>query len=671
MHSKLAEVRSSEFEFGQRLSTVRRLLKDYEKRNTYFNQIRLIDLNGRTILAEPAVNEHSFSAFKDSAWFLSTLKNELHLAITHRKQGGYGPVILLSRLVYDFEDNATPVGLILFDIKLSAFTKFVSSIKIGSHGYACLWDSNGQLIYHPEPGYFRKWMESNGGDQDLAGIIERIRNRETGSGDYTYKGIPKSIIFAPCNTMDWRVSVSISKSELMADIIVLRNRMLLFFILLTCMLLVVSFFFGKSISTPVRQLTKGVRAIAGGRWDHYIQVDSRDELQDLAHEFNTMSRKLKKSIDKITELKNFNDDILRSVHSGIVTINQDYLITSCNPGAEEILGITLAEFKQTDPVSLCLPAGEIFEMLKHILDHGQESTSREIQFRFSGKDAEFCFVEVNTSPLKNLQNHTVGAIAIIRDITRKKFIEEQMVRVDRLASLGELSAGMAHEIRNPLAGIKTGAQMLARELSDPSSQVFIQGIFSEIDRMNKIITDLLHFSRSRKPQLEEVNLLTSLERSLGLMEKTMKDAGISLERDCQPDFPRVLVDREQMEQVFLNLLLNGVKSMSRGGCFFVSMKSRKTNPFLMDVLARTNDPDIPGIRGLLEIVFQDTGHGIKKEILFKVFNPFYTTDPRGSGLGLPIVQKLLEKNRGVIHINSVVSQGTRVTLFFPINRHLS
>ena len=655
-----------QFEFGQRLDTVRRLLKTYEKRNNHFNQIRLVSLAGKTILAEPETEKDTSPLFKASKWDSLGHDRELKLIVTRKKSAFHKPVVLLGKLVYDFESSTTPVGFLIFDIKLSALTKFVSSIRIGRHGYACLWDSTGELIYHPDDSMVGKGVASAGVDRRFSRIIRRIKNHETGTGDYTLGKKHKTMVFSSCRAIDWNVSISIEKKELMADILVLRNRMILFFSLLAGLLLVVSFFFGKSISTPVLQLMNGAKALGKGQWNHYIRVDSGDELQDLAHEFNTMAEELKKSVDTIMELKNFNEDILRSVHSGIVTIDRNYRITSCNAAAEKILGMDMKGRAEANSSDLRRsPEGEIVDLLKETLDNRRSGVTKEIQFQGALTEGELCYIEVNTSPLKNLQNHTIGAIAVIKDITGRKFVEEQMVRVDRLASLGELSAGLAHEIRNPLAGIKTGTQIMARKMPEASNQTLIQGILSEIERMNKLISDLLNFSRPRKSVLEKVDLRATMERSLGLVGKSMATSKISLYRYFKKDLSVVLVDREQMEQVFLNLLINGIKSMPEGGDFLISLKPRRLNPFFMETLSPADSYGKKVIPGLVEVIFQDTGCGMDREVLSKIFNPFFTTDPKGSGLGLSIVQKLVEKNRGYIHINSVPGQGTRVTLLFP------
>lgn len=664
-----------QFEFGQRLDTVRRLLSDYEQKNRYFNTIYLIDLNGKRILTEPETQNNGPSYLSDPAGWASMIDENLKTTFIPAQDDRTPPVLLISKRVYDFENNQLPVGMIVFDIHLPSFTQFVSSLKIGSRGYACLWDHRGELIFHPE-----KSIEENpafpGTDSPgLSILIKRMINGEKGRGDYEFHGIKKRMIFTQCEVMNWRVSISLEKSELMKDIITLRYRMLSFFALITFLIILASYAFGKSISTPISRLIDGARAIGDGKWDHFITVDSGDELSSLADEFNKMTSRLKKSVQEIMALKSFNEDILKSVPSGIITINKNLEITSFNASAERILQMRGNHLNRLKPPetyshsSLSSGADEILKRLRACVKNNIIMNNRHIEQMFckEGQDVPGV-IELNTSALKNVGEETVGAIAVIRDITQKKRMEAEMIRVDRLASLGELSAGMAHEIRNPLAGMKTATQILARRVSDDPEKVLIQGILHEIDRLNKIVTDLLNFSRPKNPLPANVDLSDVIIKSLALIWKNMKQSNVILVKTVDQDLPRVSVDREQIEQVFLNLLLNALKAIPGGGTLTIIIKLRekeeKQEVVERKIPLKTLAPVMPGKQ--IEVVFQDTGHGIKKEILSRIFNPFFTTNPGGTGLGLSIVQKLLEKNRAKINIESRENEGTRVTLLFPI-----
>ncbi|MCP4720363.1 MAG: PAS domain S-box protein, partial [Desulfobacteraceae bacterium] len=260
------------------------------------------------------------------------------------------------------------------------------------------------------------------------------------------------------------------------------------------LIIFVSLLFLKSLTEPISQLINGARAIGAGDLDQAIRVTSSDELQGLAREFNKMTARLKTSMQEIVELKTFNDDIFRSVSSGIITVNRKGELTSINKSAREILSFTRRKIDNKTQENIPPSIKKTLALL--MLTLGKKEKLEHQVIHFSNQQGEPVFFEINTSLLNDSTGNVIGAIADIRNITLRKRMEELMVRVDKLASLGELSAGIAHEIRNPLAGMKTSIQVLAKKLTGPSQQILIKGILSEIDRLNKIVTDLLKFSGS-------------------------------------------------------------------------------------------------------------------------------------------------------------------------------
>lgn len=349
-------------------------------------------------------------------------------------------------------------------------------------------------------------------------------------------------------------------------------------------------------------------------------------------------------MNEIIELKTFNDDILRSVSSGIITVDKKDTVTSFNEVAGNILGRKLE-----DKVSDASPQMEkIKEILHTTLSNKNSSANVELNF-YSEKDQRFIYVELNTSLLRNTSGEVIGAIADIRDITHRKRIEEEMVRVEKLASLGELSAGMAHEIRNPLAGMKTSAQVLGKRLHAGSDKILVDGIITSIDRMNNTVTDLLNFSRPKQSCLAPIDLPEIIDQSLTMIRENFKKSNINLVLDYEKSLPKAMVDKEQMQQVCINLMLNALKAMPHGGTLSVSVRKGQAPS-----------------HGFLKLSFIDTGTGIKKEHLSKIFNPFFTCDPKGTGLGLSIVQKLLEKNNGNIQIDSIENHGTHAMILLPV-----
>lgn len=652
-----------QFEFGQRLDTVKRLLEDYENKNKYFKRIHLVNLQGKSILTVPEGSKDTLSDFKKSMWFNSTLRKGICLSNIIKRESFSSSAIVLAKLIYDFEDKRKPVGILAFEINLSSFTSFVASLKIGTQGYAFLLDEHGYMIYHPDHSLRLKNTFIESGDARLKRLITKMQHRERGFGDYLFKETVKYMVFTPCRVKNWSLGITLHRSELMADIYKLRRRMITFSSMIIVLILFVSFMFVKSITHPISQLIIGARAIGGGDLDQTIKIESSDELHDLAREFNKMATKLKGSVQEIIELKTFNDDILRSVTSGIITVNPEVEFTSLNRSAEKIFGHTWEEIHTSGITDVPVNINEILYLLKETLEKKEKIQNQKIEI--PREEGEIVFVEVNTSLLNDSSGKIIGAIADARDITQRKRMEELMIRVDKLASLGELSAGIAHEIRNPLAGMKTSSQVLAKKLTSTSDKVLIEGVLSEIDRLNKIVTDLLNFSRPSAPLFTSVEIPIILEKTIDLAHEMIKKSNIKLIRRYNQNLPRVIIDMEQIKQVFLNLLLNAIKAMPETGTLTISIKAIIDQSRIKDKILIPCKIDFFKEKEYIEVSFKDTGCGIKEKNLSRIFNPFFTTNHNGTGLGLPIVHKLLEKNNGYIYIDSKYGKGSNVTLLLP------
>lgn len=657
-----------QFEFGQKLDTARRLVEEYEKKNQYYKRIHLINLEGRSILTIPRGDDKNPELFSTAGWFTAALEREIYLSDMILNEPFSESTLILAKKVYDFEDKTKPVGILVFEIKLSSFTLFVSSLTIGSQGYSFLLNDKGYLIYHPDKSLNLKNSFLENGDKKLADLIKKMQSGEHGSGEYRFKKRKKYMVFTPCRIKNWSVGITLQRSEFMADIIKLRQSMMTFSALIIALIIVVSLLFIKSLTEPISQLVTGARAIGAGDLDQAIQVASSDEFKGLAREFNNMAGKLKTSMQEIVELKTFNDDIFRSVSSGIITVNRKGELTSINKSAREILlftGITNGS-KNDNKRQEKLPSSIKKALALLMLTLGQKEKIEHQVIDFFDQQGDPVFFEINTSLLNDSTGSVIGAIADIRDITLRKRMEELMVRVDKLASLGELSAGIAHEIRNPLAGMKTSIQVLAKKLTSPSQQILIDGVLSEIDRLNNIVTDLLKFSGPSPSFPGPVDIKIILKKTLDLLMEKIKKLDINIVRKYDHHIPDAFLDTEQIQQVFLNLMLNAVNAMSKGGTLTIAIKKVMDQDRVKEKITRSFNPEFSLENEYVAVSFTDTGSGIKEENLSQVFNPFFTTDPNGTGLGLSIAHKLLEKNNAYIYIDSKEKEGCRVTVIIPL-----
>jgi len=255
--------------------------------------------------------------------------------------------------------------------------------------------------------------------------------------------------------------------------------------------------------------------------------------------------------------------------------------------------------------------------------------------------------------LSTLANQTAIAIEnarLYKDLKRSK---SYIRRADRLASLGTLTAGLAHEIRNPLVAIKTLTQLLSERLDDEEFRTqFLKIASGEVDRISSLVTELLNFARPSDPKLELEDINTILDGMILLVSTETKKKRIEVIKNYSSDFPPVQIDREQIKQVFLNILINAIEATPENGKIFI-----KTLTFTK-----------PGGEPYVQIEFTDTGSGISEEYLEDIFNPFFTTKTTGSGLGLSISNQIIQDHKGYINVESQLHKGTSFFINLPVNQ---
>jgi signal transduction histidine kinase len=256
----------------------------------------------------------------------------------------------------------------------------------------------------------------------------------------------------------------------------------------------------------------------------------------------------------------------------------------------------------------------------------------------------------------------VGAVLFFKDLTRVEQLEEQERLRERLVALGEMAAGIAHELKNPLAGIEVMAGLLRRQVPDsPDAQTLLADIMSEAKLANAIVVEMLEFVRPIRLQVEETDVSDVLHQAMTLAERKAPRGGVSVKLTIDPNLPRIDGDHNQLCQVFTNLLTNALEALDGTGHIVLSaaLRAQESDP------AFAAEPHMPTPVVVVEVA--DDGPGIPAELTDSIFNPFFTTKVQGSGLGLPIVRKIVDAHEGRNDVTSQAGQGTRFRITLPVS----
>jgi PAS domain S-box-containing protein len=355
---------------------------------------------------------------------------------------------------------------------------------------------------------------------------------------------------------------------------------------------------------------------------------------------------------ELEDVKNFMESIIQSIGSGIIITGIHDTVTYINKAGERILGYSKDELvgKSFGIFSL----REKQSIVHSLLNNPDDLDTRKEGWMRRKDKVEFP-VGFTINNHLSIRGETLGKIVIFRDMTNVFKIQEEILRMDRLVSLGKLSSGIAHELRNPLAGIKTTAQALSEEMSkDDSRREYLNRITKEIDRLNELLKTFFSFAKPQKLNLIDCSVKDVINEIIPFLLKEIADQGVRFVETYHPQLPKIKVDKNQMYQVFLNLFLNAIQAMPNGGELKIEV-----NPTV------SYSQDGPS-QNFIKIVISDTGKGIPPNIVHRIFDPFFTTKPKGIGLGLSITYQIIKKHGGTIKVESKLEKGTSFIINLPV-----
>ncbi|UFJ39783.1 HAMP domain-containing protein [Brevibacillus humidisoli] len=403
------------------------------------------------------------------------------------------------------------------------------------------------------------------------------------------------------------------------------------------------FYFRREMLRPIQSLIRQVRIVSSGTFGEQVNYSVKDEFFELAKEFNKMSLNIAEIFGKWQQ-QNQILEAEKRVREQILDSLPVAVITRHNPTSDVHINAKARELVQLEPTTF-LPRSpdDLFWQSDSTDENGRWFENRKIQV--CNKNGEPFPALVSYVPLLDQHRQEVGWMVVLSDITEQEKVQEYINQSEKLALAGQLAAGAAHEIRNPLTVIYGFMQLLEGKLSEQDQQEYhLPLILKEIERVNQIVTELLLLSKPSRPNYREVTLDDVLSSIIPLMKGEARLHNIEIVESYEKE-TKLLVDVEQCKQILLNLMKNAIEAMPNGGTLTIEGRCDQDKLYLS---------------------VTDTGVGISSEDLSRIFDPFFSLKEEGTGLGLPITMRMVKNHGGDLNVYSQVNRGTSIQISLPL-----
>jgi PAS domain S-box-containing protein len=364
--------------------------------------------------------------------------------------------------------------------------------------------------------------------------------------------------------------------------------------------------------------------------------------------------RVSKDIETVAE--GFYRDLVWNLRNGVIAVTRDGRIAVMNEVAYRILGLT----PQTTDIGQPFPhvlrdRPDVIRILAGAFELSHLPNRAELRLRSTGK-----VIGYTLSQVRDRRGRITGATLFFKDLTRVEQLEERERLRDRLAALGEMAAAIAHEVKNPLAGIEVMAGILKRQLPEmEDAQSILRDIIKEAKMANAIVLEVLDFVRPIRLQVERVSLVDVVRDAISIAESHAQRGGVEIAVALPEDLAPILGDPHQLRQLFMNLLTNAFEAM--GGTGHVRICAHVL-PAEEEFIAGADPHNLP----MVQVEMADDGPGVPADVMDKIFSPFFTTKPQGSGLGLAIVRKIVDAHDGRIDVSARAERGTRFRVTLPL-----
>ena len=527
-------------------------------------------------------------------------------------------------------------GAVIAYINLNILSDYLQKFSIGEEGLNAIVDRNGWILAHTDKEY----------------IGTSIRKHEIGT--YLKKerfGVWNGTIFEDSMYVSYRPlllgDVGLIVSETIEQAMTPARKVALIllqgFLIVLALALILSTLGASRIVRPVTLLTKQVKEYKENKRDSFSDVHTNDEVEELSLVLSEMASSLQEKERSLFY-------ILESIPYCVITTDKDGRIMTFNKGAEN-----LTLYKREEVIGELIFDLPIKKNIREfiLLKTLQEGKAfEEVESYIVDKNKQIHDVRIYSSMFTGKENEYIGSILVIRDVSELKKLEEYLKQSERLASLGQLTAGIAHEIKNPLSIIQAAGEAIQLELEDEEEidNKMIQELTGDVletsERMNKLLTDFLKLTKDNDYSQTEytVDIIQITDELVQLLRKKMNDHDVSVHCEYRTDEALVIGNKYKFSQALLNILLNSIQAMPDGGTIEVTVEDVESDWVLH---------------------ISDTGDGIPESQMKWIFNPLYSTKPEGTGLGLSISHEIITQNGGKLWAESEVATGTTFSIQLP------
>lgn len=626
----------------------------------YFDLIFFMNANAKMVFSKPDNAHVKGRDYRDRSYYWDIIRDHKEATISPLLVSSVlqEPHFIIAGPVYNRSHDI--IGLIGAGLPLYNLENVVNETQSSFEGKIWIVDQKGTLVLHPDVDTSQGMISIDIlGQSEIEGYDSWQAVQDKGENtlcNYTINDENYYAAVSFAQNSDWMIVVEQDEKTLFSDIYTLQNQIFKLVIGFSLLAVFVGLFLAKSITTPIEKLVVGVR-----KFTAEIHVDedsleaetSQNEIEELDNAFSEMSFRLKDNLDQLksslereTELQQYLNDILRSVKLGILVVNKEKVVAVCNREAELItqyepgtfIGEPVQYFAETTQLN-------IEEQVEHVLS--SDHTYHDMDFELVKKDGSVIPVKCTFSKVLDNHSETVGVVLQFRDMTRIKRIEEELRRGDRIRTIGELSAGIIHDLGNPLAGMTSLIEILrTRECSSETQNEILKVLDEEIKDLNDLVIGFLEFTKNATLDKKQVNIAKLLDHTLGVLKNDLMTKEIQLKKRFYTTNIQVFVDRNLIKQVIYNILKNAIQAMETHGQLVIELSELNAG---------------------VQIVVKDNGVGMTTAEMEHIFSPFFSTKEDGNGLGMFISYNIIREHEGTIEINSTKEEGTVVAITLPKN----